>query len=509
MKSGRSHQLNRGMYGPVLVLALFLSFFLSGCGFFPAAQGSGTPEGGIDTGFVPATPGNYDSKDQAVLVRKNTVTSQITFLCLEVGKFYTLNYDGATTYKDKYGSDLSLQQVQPGAIVDITFMKTRKRLNSLQIASQAYVTEHVKDFSFAPNGRSMTINGETFTLDEGAVILTDEGVGEPMDISDVDVLRINRLNHIIHSVVVEQGHGYLRLENAGYFEGGWVQVDDSIIRQVSEEMLMDVPVGTHTVSVSKGGRVGGDTIQVESGKEVKLDASEWITEPLSGKVVFTTVPEETKVYIDGETVDASKPVELTYGIHQMVATAKGYETVSRYIRVAQENANLNIILERDGSVSADSASGNSASGNEAPITATTSSNNVTDTASGNGAGNNLWPDHTTSGNGAWPDAAQTGNVSGNEAGSTSQNDVSMTTDTNVITPGEYRVYVDAPVGAEVYKDGNYVGIAPVSFKKEAGTYIITLRKNGCHTRSYTISVDGEKQNVNYSFSELQAIETGN
>ena len=53
-------------------------------------------------------------------------------------------------------------------------------------------------------------------------------------------------------------------------------------------------------------------------------------------------------------------------------------------------------------------------------------------------------------------------------------------------------------------DGNYVGIAPVSFKKDAGSHVITLRKTGYTPRSYTIQVDSEDKDVTYSFAELVA-----
>ena len=67
---------------------------------------------------------------------------------------------------------------------------------------------------------------------------------------------------------------------------------------------------------------------------------------------------------------------------------------------------------------------------------------------------------------------------------------------------QYKVFVDAPEFAEVYLDGNYVGIAPTSFVKSEGSHIITLRRSGCQTRSYTISVDGEYKDITYSFAEL-------
>lgn len=70
----------------------------------------------------------------------------------------------------------------------------------------------------------------------------------------------------------------------------------------------------------------------------------------------------------------------------------------------------------------------------------------------------------------------------------------------------YKIHIDSPDDVEVYLDGNYVGIAPCSFKKTAGAHVITLRRTGYTTRSYTIQVDNEEKDLSYSFADLVKIE---
>lgn len=67
----------------------------------------------------------------------------------------------------------------------------------------------------------------------------------------------------------------------------------------------------------------------------------------------------------------------------------------------------------------------------------------------------------------------------------------------------YLVRIDAPADVEVYVDGNYIGIAPCSFKKVAGTHVILLSKKGYISRSYTVPIDEERKDVSYTFSELE------
>ena len=79
-----------------------------------------------DTGFVVTKAGMYDSVDnEAVILGRDAENKTITFLCLELGKRYTLNYDGATKFYDKYDSAMTVEQVEVGSIVDITFLKTK------------------------------------------------------------------------------------------------------------------------------------------------------------------------------------------------------------------------------------------------------------------------------------------------------------------------------------------------------------------------------------------------
>ena len=65
------------------------------------------------------------------------------------------------------------------------------------------------------------------------------------------------------------------------------------------------------------------------------------------------------------------------------------------------------------------------------------------------------------------------------------------------------MHVESPEGTEVFLDGIYVGIAPVSFvRPDKGSHVITLSKNGCVTKSYTVSVADDDNDVTLSFSEL-------
>ena len=70
------------------------------------------------------------------------------------------------------------------------------------------------------------------------------------------------------------------------------------------------------------------------------------------------------------------------------------------------------------------------------------------------------------------------------------------------TASNHRIRLEAPEGVEAYVDGSYIGILPIDFAKVAGSHVITLRKDGYRTRSYTIEVDSSEKDISFSFADL-------
>ena len=112
---------------------------------------------------------------------------------------------------------------------------------------------------------------------------------------------------------------------------------------------------------------------------------------------------------------------------------------------------------------------------------------------------------------SWTDDTYTISNSGSSNSSSSQSNSSDNTVSGSSTSGDlvstgYKVTIESPTGAEVYVDGNYVGIVPISFAKKSGSHEVTVRKSGYMTRTYTIDVDNEAKDISYSFSDLTPIE---
>lgn len=461
-----------------------LCTLLSGCAsdkgisFDMLTPGNTEETESADTGFKAMGPGVYDSADTAVVKEIRQEEQKITFFNLVVNRNYTLNFDGTTIIYDKYGGSLSAAQLKPGDIVDVTFRKVSKKCVGIQISNKAWEYGDVKDFEISQARKQISFAGEQYAFTEDLLLVSGDETIELMDLNEQDVLSVHGIENTVYSIQVEKGHGYLRLENEEYFVDGWIEVGSRVIRRVTEDMLLAVPEGSYQVVLRNGKHGGVKEVTINRDEETLLDVGDLKGEEIkTGNVFFTVNPPDAAVYIDGKKVDTAAYVPLEYGIHQMIVRAAGYETMSQYIRVGQENANLNVEMEPQGS----NLTGKDSSKNEEAV----SDNDYSayDKLPLEGAGE-ISP----------PEGSLTNQT---EVPGVSQGDNQVTAGT-----GGYYVKVNAPINVEVYVDSNYVGIAPVKFEKKEGTHVISLRKNGYQTRSYTIQVDGEKKDMDISFSEL-------
>ncbi len=434
MTDKKSKRRKHGLRAGILTVLTLLSLTACAAPFDQEGETSGesaSAERG-DSGFVRPGPNSYDSADTAVLTDRDDGEGTVTLLNLDLGRKYTLSIDGTTRFYDKYGESVSFDQIETGDIVDVTFLKSKKHLVSMRLASSAWSYSGVERYEINNVRGEVSIGSEIYKLTSNTQYVSGGRSIDAQDLNAADILSFQGIGSQILSVRVDKGHGYLKLVNDENFIGGWIEVGQTRIQRITADMLMLVPEGSYQVSISHKGGGGVKSVIINRNEETTLDIGDLeIPEPQYGTVTFSLKPASAELYIDGARADVSKSVELVYGIHQLTARADGYQSVTRYIRVEKESSNVTITLETDASEKKE------------------------------------------------------------ESGSSGTSD-------------DYKVYVAAPEGAEVYLDGNYVGISPCSFRKTAGTHVIILRRTGYETRSYTVQIDDEKKDLSYSFADLAA-----
>lgn len=433
---------------------------------------------------------NYIYEDTVILVTMDTGEKCITFQNVETGLRYTLNYDGVTHFNDKYGSAMSASQVRCGMIAKISFNKDEKKLLTLDISPDYFVYSDITFQEFIKQDSRMMFLGEEYKLDDFLAISDGNMNLDKMELSKDDVISICGKDHTIYSIYLQSGHGYLRLENDEYFVGGWIEVGNKIIRSITEDMLLTVPEGSYEVLVSNDGISDVKTVTIGRNQEVTLDLGDIDVEKKYGNVLFVLNPSDAELFVDGAKVNTGGPVSLEYGIHQLICRADGYETMGSYIKVGEPSASVSLTLTSDGSEEDEEEKDESS---ESSSSTSESMSQNSESSSQNSSGTTSENSSTSSEN------------SSDSSESASENEGSSAGSSSGTASTSAKVYVDGPEGTEIYVDGSYVGIAPVSFAKPTGSVVITIRQTGFQTRSYTIQLEDDDKDVHYSFSDLLEI----
>lgn len=355
-------KMHRRISEAVIVLTMSV-LFLTGCTSEASSISSAKnkTEGAdvVDTGFTMSTVGSYDSADTAVVLSTDEANKAVTFINMETGKQYTLYYDGTTYVKDKHDGPMTISQIEPGDVVDVTFLKGKKKLASIKLSPDAWVYDDVYNYDLAGANRTASIGSQSYSLPESVVVLSEGRRVDKAEVVSQDVVTISGIEHKIYSINVDKGHGYLSLKNEQPLLGGWIEVGNNTIRQITEDMLLVVPEGTYQVVLNNNGIGCVKDVTIERDKEVVLDVDDIeIPEDATGKILFSVTPENATVSVDGKPVDISKVVELSYGIHRVEASASGYDTLTKHIQVGSEYATISFKLEETRKEE-DSVSGNS------------------------------------------------------------------------------------------------------------------------------------------------------
>lgn len=407
----------------------------------------------------------YASAEQctAVILAMDLEAGTMSFIDTDNGKQYDLLYNNGVDVRNKYGEIMSGTLLKLGHIVDIVYNTDNNKLLEVKINPDAWEIRQISALNFDKANQQAKILNQNYHYTNDLVIISD---GKAIDINEVcreDQLTARGCGGKLCSLTVDLGHGYVKLEDYDTYIGGMIEIGYDVIVPVTEDMLLTVREGTYKLKITKGSHSGYKNVVVSRDKECTVSLMELQIAPDPvGSVFFDVTPAEARVMIDGETIDTTQTIELTYGKHQLRVTAEGYETKDGYITV---NAAYKIFtIELTGGDSDSTSSSDSVSTSDATDTATTAASTEASTEE---------KDASTT------ETQSTGNT----------------------------VRIEKPIGAYCYVDGDYKGTVPCTFDKTAGSHVVTLSMTGCLVKSYTIQCLDNGKDETYSFDNLPTYES--
>lgn len=394
-----------------------------------------------------ASPEQSTSGNQSltgVVVANDISQGQVTLQELGSEIQTTLRYNATSMITDKYGTQITGEELDCGLIMEAEFETGSVHITNMVVPEDAWEYQEVKKFAASSQEKSFQVAGKKYQYSDLTYIEADGKNIQMMELNKQDVLTVRGCGYTVYSIVCTKGHGYIRLTNYGDFIGGMVEVGNGIILPISKNMLITAREGVYRVLLTGRSVSAVKTVTVRSGEETVVDFSDYQSaEKNVGQITFQIEPAGADLTINGTPVDYSKPISLSYGTYRIGLTMNGYEDYTGILEVAQASDTIYInLVDKKAQVV-----------NDATASPGVSDSELSDTVT-----RKIDSDHT--------------------------------------------ITVSAPEGAEVYLDNVYKGLAPCTFTKIIGSQTITFRKDGYITKSYSVDILDDSENVSLTFSEL-------
>ena len=259
------------------------------------------------------------------LVSKDLNSNVLTFIDVQSDEEMKLFYSGGVDLKNQYGKIISIGQVELGQIFEVEYQEEPAKIQTMTLSSESFELKNIQKFSWNKEKKSIEIAGEIYKYSDAVFLTGSKGTLSFSELDSKDVITARGVNGKVCSIVVEQAHGFLVLENYDTYIGGMISIGKESF-PVEEDMKLSIAEGTYEMVISKGDHSGSKKVVISPYEETKVNLSDIQILPNKTGVVKVKVQVEgAKVWIDGKTVDIEEEIALSYGKHQIKITREGYE----------------------------------------------------------------------------------------------------------------------------------------------------------------------------------------
>lgn len=473
-----------------LVLCMItMGILLTGCSQTGKEQsGNNKPVQSLEIGSKDEK-GNSDTKIFGVVKTIDSVQNSITIYDIENELDMVFTYSGGTDVRDAHDKMLTMDQIELGEIVNGYYNYSNRKLTKMCINGDAWTYNGVDTLSMDQSDNVITIAKKLYRYDERIVITDGDSLIEPIDLNAQDELTVKGIDKYIYSIRVTKGHGYIRLKNYDAFVGGTIEVGYGIIVPVVQDMLLVAREGSYRVVLENGELQAVKNINLFRDEEITLDLSDY--KPIEEKVGYVTFeinPVGADLYINGVLENYAETVKLNYGDHVIRVSLTGYQDFTGILSIGETTSTVHISLAEEGE-EAESGSGSSSGTASSGSNSSGSSSNNTSSSSSSSSGNSS------------SDADSDGNTTLEESESSAGTAAMGSTEIDE----EHTITVQGPEGAKVYLNGTLKGTAPITIPKEIGTHTITLSKTGYTTKSYTVEVENDGEDITFNFPDMTPV----
>lgn len=416
-----------------------------------------------------------------VLTEVNPDTKELTLYDVIHEMSLTYVYSGGTNITDKYGKQMSISQIPNGTMLEVFHEPGKIKLTDIRISTKAWEYVGVNNLSIDRSAKVMKIASNKYRFTDDIIIFNDDKRIPVTELAEQDELTVWGYDQTIWSVTVTRGHGTVRLTDYENFIGDFITIGYEAIQQIVKDMVITVREGNFNLTVENAKYTATKNITVKRNEETVVSLSDLGPDAVKvGRITFEISPFGADLYIDGELMSYANPIELDYGSHHIEVSLGGYTTYTGILKVASAGKTVHIDLPEINSKK----------------TATVSEKNNNDKTNNTGDNQDSRNDDPEN---SWKaedsdDSQAPANIDTGDEYDISNDELEEDT--------EHKIYIQNPVGASVYLNGEYMGKSPGSFKKLIGKHVLTFIKEGYQTMSYTVEVKDDHRDTYFNMPDL-------
>ncbi len=256
----------------------------------------------------------------------NQSTGEMDVVDVDSGAQITLKSTGATMIEDEYGTQIVLEKIMPGYLVNVKYGAESYMLDSIKIAGNIQIIRNIDNFVVNENNQTVQIGSDIYTYDQNVIVRREERPVDVTEISVADDVVVRAHKGKVWSVLVESGHGFLRLHNQDAYIDGQLEVGNRESYTIVSDMKVPMKTGMHQIVISHEGMTPYTaSIFIEEGEEFVVDLGDLA--PRVSKVQLDIVQPNAIAYIDGKKIENPKEErQLDYGEYPLRVESPGYVT---------------------------------------------------------------------------------------------------------------------------------------------------------------------------------------
>ena len=314
---------------------------------FGTNQAGERKEATFSDNIIEAKPVAINKTIEGVIYERDRQGYKMEVWNIEDNQSVAIKLKDDTQLQDSYGKPMSIQEIQIGDILEVTYEIESKKAVSMQKSARSWTKSDITKIELNAENKNITIGNTVYNYSND-VIITDSHLNK-IKISDIgkfDTLKIQGIDQVIWSIQVLKSPGYIKLVDLPIKEGT-LEINNNQIYLLDEiEDKIPLPQGNHKIVIQmKGYLPFAEQVNIIEDEvyEINLKDVEKAMSNLDVYVVNTA--EDYTVQIDNKRYKKGEIIQIQPGLYTLKLTAKGFEVFEKEIELEAGDQRIEVALE--------------------------------------------------------------------------------------------------------------------------------------------------------------------